>query len=64
MGMFKESIEVNVNTKPTEELKQELVKKLSKYMGAAQVVENPVKQQRKQMIIDLNKALGGKPADE
>ena len=64
MGMFKENIEVNVNTKPTEELKQELVKKLSKYMGAAQVVENPVKQQRKQMIIDLNKALGGKPADE
>ena len=64
MGMFKDTIEVNVNTKPTEELKQELVKKLSKYMGAAQVVENPVKQQRKQMIIDLNKALGGKPADE
>ena len=64
MGMFKENIEVSVNTRPTEELKQELVKKLSKYMGAAQVVENPVKQQRKQMIIDLNKALGGKPANE
>ena len=60
MGMFKDTIEVNVNTKSTAELKQELVKRLSRYMGAAEVVETQTKQQRKAMVIDLDKALGGK----
>jgi len=60
MGMFKDTIEVNVNTKSTEELKEELVKRLGRYMGPAQVVSSPIKQQRKAMVIDLDKALGGK----
>lgn len=58
LGMFKDTVEVNVNTKSTEELKEELVKRLGRYMGPAQVVESATKQQRKAMIIDLNKALG------
>lgn len=58
LGMFKDTVEVNVNTKSTEELKEELVRRLSRYMGAAQIVDTPTKQQRKSMIIDLDKALG------
>lgn len=60
LGMFKDTIEVNVNTKSTEELKEELVKRLGRYMGPAQVVQSATKQQRKAMVIDLDKALGGK----
>lgn len=60
LGMFKDTIEVNVNTKSTEELKEELVKRLGRYMGPAQVVQTSTKQQRKAMVIDLDKALGGK----
>lgn len=60
MGMFKENIEVSVNTKSTAELKEELVRRLGRYMGPANVVTTPIKQQRKAMIIDLDKALGGK----
>lgn len=60
LGMFKDTIEVNVNTKSTEELKEELVKRLGRYMGPAQVVQTATKQQRKAMVIDLDKALGGK----
>lgn len=63
LGMFKETLEVNVNTKSTEELKADLVKRLSKYMGSADVVDTPAKQQRKAMIIDLDRALGGKKAE-
>jgi hypothetical protein len=58
LGMFKDNIEVSVNTKSSAELKEELMNKLSKYMGPAQQVESEVKQQRKKMVIDLNKALG------
>jgi hypothetical protein len=58
LGMFKDTVEVNVNTKSSDELKEELMKKLSKYMGPAEQVESDVKQQRKAMIIDLDKALG------
>jgi hypothetical protein len=63
LGMFKETVEVNVNTKSTEELKEELVRRLGRYMGAAQVVESPTKQQRRKMIVDLNKALGRDQTD-
>lgn len=58
LGMFKDNIEVNVNTKSTAELKEELVKRLGRYMGPAQVVETDVKKSRKEMIIDLDRALG------
>lgn len=58
LGMFKDNIEVNVNTKSTTELKEELVKRLGRYMGPAQVVETDVKKSRKEMIIDLDRALG------
>jgi len=58
LGMFKETLEVNVNTKSSDELKEELMKKLSKYMGPVEQVESTTKQQRKAMIIDLDKALG------
>jgi hypothetical protein len=58
LGMFKDTVEVNVNTKSTEELKEELMKRLSKYMGPAEIAQTPTKKQRKSMIIDLDKALG------
>jgi len=58
LGMFKDNIEVNVNTKSTAELKEELVKRLGRYMGPVEQVHVAEKQQRKAMIIDLDKALG------
>lgn len=58
LGMFADKVDISVNMKSTAELQEELAKKLSKYMGTAEVVEAPVKAKRKAMIIDLNKELG------
>jgi hypothetical protein len=63
LGMFADKVEVSVNHKTTDELKQELAKKLSKYMGLAEEVpaqktlEKP-KEKKKTTVIDLDKELG------
>ena len=64
LGMFAEKIEVSVTHKTTEELKTELDKKLSRYMGAVERVESPIKKQRQEMVIDLDKELGVIDAEE
>ena len=58
LGMFADKLEVSVTHKTTEELKSELEKKLSKYMGEVERVESPIKKQREAMVIDLDKELG------
>jgi hypothetical protein len=58
LGMFADKVEISVNTKSTEELKEELAKKLSRYMGPVETVESPVRSKRKSMVIDLDKELG------
>lgn len=58
VGMFTERLEVNINNKSTEELEQELVQTLSKYMGVVDVVDDNVK---KPLGIDLDEELGRKP---
>jgi len=58
LGMFAEKVEVSVTHRTTDELKSELEKKLSKYMGTAERVDTPIKAKRKAMVIDLDKELG------
>jgi hypothetical protein len=58
LGMFAEKVEVSVTHRTTEELKSELEKKLSRYMGAVERVDTPIKAKRKAMVIDLDKELG------
>jgi len=58
LGMFADKLEVSVTHRTTEELKSELEKKLSKYMGAVERVESPIKKKREAMVIDLDKELG------
>ena len=64
LGMFAEKIEVSVTHRTTEELKTELDKKLSRYMGAVERVESPIKKKRQEMVIDLDKELGVIDAEE
>jgi len=57
LGMFADKLEVSINTKSTDELKEELAKKLSRYMGV--VEEVPAKQsEQKTKVIDLDAELG------
>ena len=58
LGMFAEKVEVSVTHRTTDELKSELEKKLSRYMGAAERVETTGKQKRHNMVIDLDRELG------
>jgi hypothetical protein len=62
LGMFADRLEISVNTKSTEELKEDLAQKLSRYMGVAEEVKEE-KAQEKEMIIDLDKELGRKNKD-
>jgi hypothetical protein len=59
LGLFADKLEINVNHKSTEELKEELEKKLSRYMGVAQEVEAE-KIKEKVQVIDLDAELGRK----
>ena len=59
IGLFSDKIEVSVNNKSTEELKQDLAKKLARYMGAVDEVKEE-KPKKKAMVIDLDKELGTK----
>jgi hypothetical protein len=63
IGLFSDKIEVSVNNKSTEELKQDLAKKLARYMGAVDEVKEE-KPKKKTMVIDLNKELGTKNKEE
>jgi hypothetical protein len=58
LGMFADKLEVSVTHRTTEELKSELEKKLSRYMGVAERIETPIKKKREAMVIDLDKELG------
>ena len=59
LGMFADKLEISVNTKSTDELKEELSKKLSRYMGVAQEVEAEKIKETVQ-VIDLDIELGRK----
>ena len=62
LGMFADKLEVSINTKSTEELKEDLSKKLSRYMGVAEEVKKE-KAQENEMVIDLDKELGRENKD-
>lgn len=59
LGMFADKVEISVNHKTTDELKMELEKKLSRYMGVAQEVEAE-KIKETTAVIDLDVELGRK----
>jgi hypothetical protein len=59
LGMFADKVEISVNHKSTEELKEDLAKKLSRYMGMAQEVEVEKVKETVQ-VIDLDAELGRK----
>jgi hypothetical protein len=58
IGLFMERVEVNINTKSTAELEEDLVKTLSKYMGHATIIEDKTDTV---LGVDLDEALGRKP---
>ena len=59
IGLFTERVEVNINTKSTAELEDDLVKTLTKYMGHATIIEDKTDTV---LGVDLDEALGRKPA--
>ena len=59
LGMFADKVEISVNHKTTDELKEELEKKLSRYMGVAQEVKAEQIKEKVQ-VIDLDIELGRK----
>lgn len=67
LGMFADKLEVSVENKSTEEIRQELNDRLSKYMGKVDTVKPAIASKREAMIIDLDQELGltkEKPANE
>jgi hypothetical protein len=63
LGMFADKLEISVNTKSTDELKEELAKKLSRYMGTAEEVKTTIAKETAQ-VIDLDAELGRKPTQK
>jgi dihydroxyacid dehydratase/phosphogluconate dehydratase len=61
IGLFMERVEVNINTRSTAELEEDLVKTLTRYMGQASVVESSVDSV---LGVDLDEELGRKPKQE
>lgn len=59
LGLFADKVEINVNHKSTDELKEELSKKLARYMGVAQEVQAE-KIKETATVIDLDAELGRK----
>ena len=57
LGMFADKVEISVNTKSTDELKEDLSKKLARYMGMAQEVKAEEIKESK-IVIDLDAELG------
>ena len=60
LGMFTDKLEISVNTKSTEELKEDLAKKLSRYMGTAEEVKTTLAEETT-LTFDLDEELGRKP---
>jgi hypothetical protein len=61
IGLFMERVEVNINTKSTAELEEDLVKTLTKYMGQATIIED--KTTDPILGVDLDEELGRKPKE-
>lgn len=59
LGLFADKVEISVNHKTTDELKEELAKKLSRYMGVAEEVQAEKVKETVQ-VIDLDIELGRK----
>ena len=59
LGLFADKVEINVNHRSTDELKEELAKKLSRYMGIAEEVQAE-KIKETTTVIDLDAELGRK----
>lgn len=57
LGLFADKLEISVNHKTTDELKTELAKKLSRYMGVVEEVK-PEEVKKKAIVVDLDDALG------
>jgi len=62
LGLFADKLEISVNTKSTDELKEDLNKKLARYMGMAQEVKAEEIKEKK-TVIDLDEELGRKNKD-
>jgi hypothetical protein len=60
IGLFMERVEVNINTKSTAELEEDLVKTLTKYMGNATIIEDKTDTV---LGVDLDEELGRKPKE-
>lgn len=58
LGMFADKLEISVNSKSTDELKEELAKKLSRYMGDVEEVKTVENKKKKMVVIDLDEELG------
>lgn len=57
IGLFSDKVEISVSNKTTDELKDELAKKLARYMGPVEEVKG-TKKKKKVEVIDLDKELG------
>jgi hypothetical protein len=58
IGLFTERVEVNINHKSTEELEEDLVKTLTRYMNPVKIVDEG---KMATLQIDLDEELGRKP---
>lgn len=58
LGMFADKLEISVNSKSTDELKEELAKKLSRYMGDVEEVKAVGSKKKTVVVIDLDEELG------
>jgi hypothetical protein len=58
LGMFADKLEISVNSKSTDELKEELAKKLSRYMGDVEEVKTVENKKKTTVVIDLDEELG------
>jgi hypothetical protein len=61
IGLFTERVEININTKSTAELEEDLVKTLSRYVNPVQLVEDKTDTV---LGVDLDEELGRKPKEE
>jgi hypothetical protein len=65
LGMFADKMEISVENKSTEEIRQELNDRLAKYMGKVDVLKPAIASKREAMIIDLDEELGlSKPKNQ
>lgn len=57
LGMFADKVEISVTHRTTDQLKEELNKKLSRYMGVAEEVKPSAGKKREAMVLDLDTEL-------